>query len=49
MIDLHAQMIYAGFQVQARSTERMKDSGESGFKLRSMQALFEPKPDDDER
>jgi hypothetical protein len=38
---LHEQTLYAGFEIQARSEKRLKESGEDGFEARSIQIAFE--------
>jgi AcrR family transcriptional regulator/DNA-binding transcriptional ArsR family regulator len=41
LLDLHEMLVRAGLSIQARSIERMNDSGEKGFRVSSHQLAFE--------
>jgi hypothetical protein len=51
LTDLHEQTLHTGFEIQARSSKRMRESGETGIEARSVQLAFEmppPAPQDDQ-
>ena len=41
LTDLHQQTMHAAFEIQARSTVRLRESGEPGIAARSVQLMFE--------
>jgi AcrR family transcriptional regulator len=47
LTDLHEEMLHAGFEIQARSTQRLKDTKEKPIEVRSVQLAFEAKPVED--
>ena len=44
LTDMHEEMLHAGFEIQTRSTQRLKDSKEKPIEVRSVQLAFEAKP-----
>jgi AcrR family transcriptional regulator len=47
LTDLHEEMLHAGIEIQARSTQRLKDTKEKPIEVRSVQLAFEAKPAED--
>ena len=44
LIDLHVQTLHSGFEIQARASRRMEESGEEAIEARSVQLAFEMPP-----